>query len=743
MNVNYRGTILGPPLPTCSLFIVEPDQSEIKLVPCGLSGELVIGGPQVSLGYLNRPDQTKVSFVQHTQLGRLYRTGDRARLVWDDQGEMMVEISGRINSEQVKIDGRRVELGEVDSVLNSVEGVRLAVTVLCQSRLVAMVSPRPGYEESKLLQACREKVHNDLAPFLRPHRIVYATSIPQNSAGKADRKAVGTLLAKESNSLTEEEGEVADTPSNLSQEQLKLESKLKSSLEQVLGNISRRISSTTPLLDVGLSSLDAMLFLQLTRKLESDKLRPLTLSDLVQEDCSIRRLAVKMLHSPPSSSSSTALSAYLDEKDLEDCVRLLGRPVEKAMRVTATQAGTLSSFYRSSASSGPKTYIHHSIYTLPSDIDVEKLADAFRTVLSRHEAFRIVFIPRDDEGSPFAQCVLPIGEKYPEHKLALVDLTESQVTEDEVSNTLSRHEDSMTMTTPSIRGSLVTKGKASIFVMSIMHAVFDGGSLQILLSDLEREYRSEICLHRTEMAFAVQEYLSATSSNSGIATAKFWRDELVDFTPEPFPCLSGEKGSDLKGSLTAERICDSLTLKQLQDKASSSHISVLSMVQLAWSLLLLSFSEAEAVDVVFGSVVSNRLDSNAQNCIAPTFTTIPARFRLDDTVVTLRDALQRLTKRAAASLPHTQPALGSIKTSEGKLPYDTLVALQLFDENQEASRLWNHAEYPAMHNDFAVMVEVWPTSSNGPMRLKVSRGDVLHSSLLLSAPPPSSLDYVR
>jgi ferricrocin synthase len=102
------GTI-GVPLDTVSAFIVriedegknQPGASP-EILQRGEEGELAVGGHQLAEGYLNREEQTIAAFVQHPKYGRLYRTGDRARMTEDG----ILECLGRISSGQVKLRGQ-------------------------------------------------------------------------------------------------------------------------------------------------------------------------------------------------------------------------------------------------------------------------------------------------------------------------------------------------------------------------------------------------------------------------------------------------------------------------------------------------------------------------------------------------------------------------------------------------------------------------------------------------------------
>ena len=117
---------------------------ELRTVPCGVAGEVYIGGEGLARGYWRRPDLTAERFIPNPFYGavgaRLYRTGDRSRYLPDGQ----LEFLGRLDH-QVKLRGHRIELEEIASVLRRFDGVRdAAVAVLGNpeqrnERLVAYV----------------------------------------------------------------------------------------------------------------------------------------------------------------------------------------------------------------------------------------------------------------------------------------------------------------------------------------------------------------------------------------------------------------------------------------------------------------------------------------------------------------------------------------------------------------------------------------------------------------------------
>jgi amino acid adenylation domain-containing protein len=161
------------------------------LAPCPvwIPGQLYIGGAGVARGYWRDPDRTEASFITHPATGeRLYRTGDLGRYLPDGN----IEFLGREDF-QVKIQGYRVELGEIETTLLQQPGVRAAVVTLRgesqgEKSLVAYVVPEPG---ARLTAAgLSQALERQLPAYMVPASYVLLESLPLTANGKVDRQAL-------------------------------------------------------------------------------------------------------------------------------------------------------------------------------------------------------------------------------------------------------------------------------------------------------------------------------------------------------------------------------------------------------------------------------------------------------------------------------------------------------------------------------------------------------------------------
>jgi natural product biosynthesis luciferase-like monooxygenase protein len=180
---------IGRPIANTEFYVVDRGG---RLVPEGVAGELLIGGPGVARGYLNRPDLTRDRFVADTfgarPGGRLYRTGDLVRY----RSDGALEYLGRTD-QQVKIRGHRVELGEIESLLRGHPGVRETVVVAREDapgdhRLVAYLVPEEGALPTS--EGLRRHLRDQLPEHMVPSAFVLIGALPLTPNGKVDRRAL-------------------------------------------------------------------------------------------------------------------------------------------------------------------------------------------------------------------------------------------------------------------------------------------------------------------------------------------------------------------------------------------------------------------------------------------------------------------------------------------------------------------------------------------------------------------------
>ncbi|GGS45874.1 hypothetical protein GCM10010156_00650 [Planobispora rosea] len=164
---------------------------ELREVPPGVPGELLVGGAGLARGYLGRPGLTAERFVADPfggDGGRLYRTGDLVALQPD--GNLM--FLGRTDR-QVKIRGQRVEIGEVEAVLRGHPQVGHAVVEAVEGpagvRLMAFCTA-DGASPDLLREHCAQRLPEAMVPT----GILILPSLPTSPSGKVDVRALHALV---------------------------------------------------------------------------------------------------------------------------------------------------------------------------------------------------------------------------------------------------------------------------------------------------------------------------------------------------------------------------------------------------------------------------------------------------------------------------------------------------------------------------------------------------------------------
>ncbi|MEV6596474.1 amino acid adenylation domain-containing protein [Actinoplanes sp. NPDC051346] len=179
----------GRPLTNQRWHVLDDD---LEPRPDWVTGALFIAGTGLARGYWRDPRKTGERFIVHPRTGeRLYRTGDLGRY----RPGAVLEILGREDF-QVKILGQRVELGEIDTALESHPGVAAACVVAVGEkrsslRLVAHVVPAtdPSPTAAELREYLAGKLHANIIPA----RYQSLSALPLTSNGKVDRAALTAL----------------------------------------------------------------------------------------------------------------------------------------------------------------------------------------------------------------------------------------------------------------------------------------------------------------------------------------------------------------------------------------------------------------------------------------------------------------------------------------------------------------------------------------------------------------------
>ena len=169
---------VGRPLFNVTEFIVDSDGNEL---PPGIVGELYIGGAGVGKGYNNLPDMTAERFIEYCGV-RVYKSGDYAR--WTPKGD--VEILGRLDN-QIKLRGLRIELGEVESALAKVDGIKTSLVKIAKIKGIEHLCAY--FTADRVIDA--EDLNGETLPnYMVPTAYLQIKKMPMTLNGKIDAKSL-------------------------------------------------------------------------------------------------------------------------------------------------------------------------------------------------------------------------------------------------------------------------------------------------------------------------------------------------------------------------------------------------------------------------------------------------------------------------------------------------------------------------------------------------------------------------
>ena len=163
-------------------------------VPDGERGEIIIAGPNVSPGYLGRDDLTAKAFFEYDG-APAYRTGD-----WGRERETQIFFEGRMDS-QVKVNGYRIELGDLEANLRALPEIADAVVlpvgkqgrIEALAAIVVLAVEKSGSDFAFTAQL-KTRLGERLPAYMIPRKFLYVDAFPMTANGKADRRKLAELL---------------------------------------------------------------------------------------------------------------------------------------------------------------------------------------------------------------------------------------------------------------------------------------------------------------------------------------------------------------------------------------------------------------------------------------------------------------------------------------------------------------------------------------------------------------------
>jgi len=612
---------IGKPLANTQVYIFDKRR---RPVPIGVAGELYIGGDGIAKGYLNRPELTAEKFVSNPlssdPAARLYRTGDLGRYLPDGR----IEFFGRIDN-QVKLRGFRIELGEIEAVLGAHPQIKQGVATVREDRagdkrLVAYIAPVNARvpPASELRQYVGEK----LPEYMVPSRFVVLDKFPLNANGKVDRKA---LPAPE---LVASEVDEASSGPRTPTEELLIEI-----WEQVLR--IPQVSVQDNFFSLGGHSLLATQVMSRVRRIFETEL-PLR---VIFESPTVAELAQRI-------DSEKHSEHGLHRPALKPVTKTPELPLSFAQQRlwVLEQLGNVGS-----------TYNIPMAFRLTGQLDVELLEKSVGQILSRHESLRSVFVT---QGAGPVQIIRPTSDV----SIPIADLSHLSTAERESQAAqLATEEAAVAFDLeqgPLYRISLLRLGTEDhLLLVTVHHIVFDGWSIGVFLNELVSAYADlaeghppvlpALPVQYSDFAVWQREYLQGETLNKQLA---YWKESLAGApssvelpTDRPRPPRQTFRGS--KQVIVISRD----VLDGLKKLGQCEGVTFYMTMVAALSTLLSRYSGQE--DIVIGSPIAGRVESELENLIGYFANTLVLRAKLENNP-TFLEVLQQVRTTALGAYAH-------------------------------------------------------------------------------------------
>ncbi|KAL1852944.1 NRPS protein [Paecilomyces lecythidis] len=686
-QTNARVNLIGKPFKTVSAYIVSTEQTgdtqdgDPEILPVGQIGELVVGGPQLAEGYINRPDENSKAFLVSKSHGRLYRTGDKARIL--PNGD--IECFGRISSGQVKLRGQRIELGEIEQVAFKTDGVRSAVAVVVDGTLVifALVN-----DDKVTANTIRETCKRWLPRFMVPGEYILMNSFPQLPSGKVDRKALEReFIQRREAVLAFEDHKYRDD----------LEEKIARSVSETLGTVHYDRNDLTA------SGLDSLAAIRLASRLRTEGVN-LDVGKLLEANSvtGIWRLA-----------NDTHVGVLEEDKQVQ--IRGLKDNVVNAAIERLRSIGILSKIQKAEPCSliqlamlaetdrNYQAYCNWIELEFSEGIEIPSIQRAFHDIAQENDILRSGFIQTGLGDSSYGM--------FSWNELGDGVFEEVQSFEYNV-----RLGDENGILYP-LRVQCKKEGQYARALIHLHHALYDGWSWELILEDLRAALRGTTPERRPPYSRVTDFYLEFNSLQSAGDSSVYWQENLHDMTPTAWPNLN-DKNDVPKGTGVARRTL-AVPGPEIEEASRKFNVSRQAIFQAAYGYLLSSYLETP--DLVFGTVFSGRTlpIEGIESIIGPCIRVLPTRIDIHS-ARNIADLLAAVNSSNRKALRHGHLSLQDIKRASGVDPgvslFDSLIVWQETLSKEQHSTDILREVAATDYLEFAMTLELQP------------RGDEIHAT---------------
>ena len=597
--INYQdsisGSIIGKPVANKKVYILDDVMNPVSQ---GEIGELYIGGAGVARGYLNQPELTTTKFIPNpfqieldkiqNKNSRLYKTGDRVRMLLDGNLEYIDR-----NDFQINIRGYRIEASEIENTLNKYNGIKQSVVIDNKDKhLVAYYVAKTVLDEKEILSY----LASQLPKYMLPNLLVHLEKLPLTINGKLDRAALPKPQFISNKKY--------ESPTN------ELEKQVCKVFADVLGMAEVQVGIKDDFFNLGGSSI---LAIRLINQLNHTLGVNVELASLLKH---------RNVHD---------LVANIEniDQDLQASSRLLKEPNLKPEEYKLSFAQERLWFIHK-LSEGNAAYNTPLVFKVNPKLDKSSLFTSIKDLVCRHEILRTL-IKEDESGNTYQQ-VMPPNFYISQTRILDNDMLHKYMKRD------LKYVFDLSKETP-IKVNYYTYKDNAYLSIVIHHIATDGWSTDILMRDLTAYYNYHEQLRNNEPAklnlpkltiqykdFALWQrgYLTDECLENQLT---YWKNKLADYEILNLPT---DHQRPLHFDYGGETLLFELSIglsSDLRRVARELNVSLYSLLLSGFYLMLHAYSNQD--DIVVGGVVSNRNHPQLEDLVGFFVNTIVLRKQLD------------------------------------------------------------------------------------------------------------------
>ena len=593
-------TAIGKPISNSHIYILD---NNLNLLPNNTVGQIAISGDCVGNGYINNPSLNSKKFIKDKFFSGscMYLTGDLGYVA--DDG--LIYFLGR-NDFQVKINGFRVELEEVESALHSYPYITSCIVIakkdLSRTVLIAYYLSKENIDETAL----RTYLKGKIPEYMMPHYLVRLEQFPYNLNGKIDRKKLPLPNFEARNK------EILPA---------------RNDIDKFL------INSLTEMLETDNISIDDSFF-----ELGGDSLSAINLCTKIYSEFNVEIFVKDILENPIIMDLSNLILSNKSISNSNTNNKLVKADKKDYYPVSSAQ----NRIYYSTKMISESNLVYNVSGSLLVDslLDIEKIKNIFAKIIDLQPSFRTRFVLKNDK---LCQEVLDIKN---------IDINVFNDSEKNIKEIINNFPKPFDLSkAPLLRISVCfLDNQKTLILIDTHHIIMDGISLNILMRDFCKLYNNEelkkLDFSYTDYSVWENDYLNSSKIEK---YDKYWSSV---FSNTDVPALNlpyDYPASDTKNynGNKISYVMQNATFKKLQELSKSLNVSEYTVFLTALYILLYKYTSQ--TDLIVASPLAGRNFDEISNVIGMFVNNIVLRENIDINL-SISDLLQDVQKTVSSAI---------------------------------------------------------------------------------------------